>query len=160
MPIHTDAKQTLDWSFIGGSRRALPKKWMTSEHRSPEAMAAHLRELVELHPDSARLVNIGTSVGGRPILAIVLGRSDYPEYRLRILGAHHGDETSSAEVAVSAAETLLTDPTHTLILDTHEVWVFYRIAQHRAPGPESDHWDSSFRCQNCGPRRSKCLYHV
>ena len=104
-------------------RYALPTVRMTSEHMSPEAMVTHLGELVDLHPDSARLVNIGTSVGGRPILAIVLGRSDYPEYRLRILGAHHGDETSSAEVSISAAETLLTDPTHTLILDTHEIWI-------------------------------------
>jgi len=92
-------------------------------YHTPEEMAEALAALAEAHPDRAELVQIGESLEDRPILALRLGEADGPSWR--ILGAHHGDELSSAELALATAEALLQgDPRMPArLLDDAEVWI-------------------------------------
>jgi len=86
-------------------------------------MTAALEGLAADHPDAAEVVDLGTTVQGRPIVGLRLTRTDRPRARMRILGTHHGDETSSAEVSLEAARRLLDDPSVTPIIDDSEIWV-------------------------------------
>ena len=104
-------------------RVALSPSWLTDSHHSPEEMNEALEDLVRDHPESAEIIDIGTSVSGRPLIGVRLGRSSQPHRRMRILGAHHGDETSSAEVSLAAVERFLTDTAYDTFLDTNELWV-------------------------------------
>ncbi len=72
---------------------------------SPEAMNDALALLATTHPDRTRLFEIGESAGGRPVLALEMGAPEGSSWRL--LGAHHGDELSSAELMLEAARALL-----------------------------------------------------
>jgi len=103
--------------------RAASQLGPAEAYLSPSEMVEALNDLADTHPDAAEIVDIGSSVEGRPITALRLGRSESPVHKMRILGAHHGDETSSAEVALQAAVDLLEDASVTGLLDTHEVWV-------------------------------------
>lgn len=104
-------------------RFADPPRQRKDGHRSAEAMVAALHTLANEHPETAEIVDIGRSEAGRPLVAIRLTRSDSPTRFIRILGAHHGDETSSAEVTFRAAADLLQNPSFDRILDDTEVWV-------------------------------------
>jgi len=77
------------------------------EIHSPEAMNDALALLATAHPDRTRLFEIGESAGGRPLLALEMGTATGSSWRL--LGAHHGDELSSAELMLEAARALLDD---------------------------------------------------
>ncbi|MCB9760941.1 MAG: DUF2817 domain-containing protein [Alphaproteobacteria bacterium] len=91
-------------------------------YRDPDAMADALARLAADHPDRAELVQLGLSREGRPVVALRLGPPGAP--RWRVLGAHHGDEPPSAELALAVAEALLTDtPPFDGLLDDREVWV-------------------------------------
>jgi carboxypeptidase T len=103
------------------------RKLLPGEYRSPEEMVSALEGLAADHPDKATLVDIGTSELGRPIVGLRLGTSDTPAHRVRVLGAHHGDETSSAALAFQTAEDLLQNPAFSATLDTTEVWVIPHI---------------------------------
>lgn len=95
-------------------------------YHSPGEGDALLAELAEASA-VASLVTIGTSVQGRPIQALVLGRDPLegaPTYR--ILGAHHGDEWSSFEVALATASALAdpgADERISRILDRSTIWI-------------------------------------
>ena len=100
-------------------------------YHTPADISAELRILADLHPDIARVVDLGRSWEGRELTGIVL--TDLPRQRepdepsYRVLGTHHGDEWSSMEVAFSVAVALADgygeDPAITTLLDTSEVWV-------------------------------------
>jgi carboxypeptidase T len=75
-------------------------------HDAAEMRDAILR-LSDAYPEHAQVVSLGESRLGRPILALAIGNMNAPAIEWRILGAHHGDELSSAESALDAAETLL-----------------------------------------------------
>jgi len=94
-------------------------------YTTPEASAALLEELAQRSPHAER-VRIGASVLGRPIDAIVLGRpSTEAAPTARLLGAHHGDEASSVEVALALAEVLADadDPRAANIVAESTVWI-------------------------------------
>ena len=95
-------------------------------HRSPSEMNTAMETIAATYPAAAELVDIGTSVEGRPIIGLRLSPTDAPHTRMRILGAHHGDETASAEVAIDAASRLLDDPDLS-VLDYAEVWVIPHV---------------------------------
>ena len=87
-----------------------------------------LMEELAASDNNAGLQQWGESHQGRPILALWIGQP--PEFgapSVRIAGAHHGDESSSYEVALSVAETLLSSPPgNTAIADllaSTTVWV-------------------------------------
>lgn len=87
-----------------------------------------LRALAEIAPRAGYAV-IGRSREGRPIHAIWLGQPpDLPgATSLRVLGAHHGDELASSEVALAVARDLAerdqTDAAVTALLDRSTVWI-------------------------------------
>jgi hypothetical protein len=91
----------------------------------PDEMVSALEELATDHPERTELIDLGWSQSGRPIVGLRIYGTEYPERRVRILGAHHGDETSSAQVALDAARTLLTSDSDSIgdILARTEVWV-------------------------------------
>jgi len=124
--MHADAK-ALDALNSSGLTYRLARREMVHEggHLSPEEMVDALTDLAEDHPASAELVHLGWSVEDRPVLGLRISHTDAPARRVRILGAHHGDETASAEVALQTARDLLLDPTDSYgsWLDEHEVWV-------------------------------------
>ncbi|TNE92607.1 MAG: hypothetical protein EP330_01290 [Deltaproteobacteria bacterium] len=104
-----------------------PRRETDGGYSSPEQGAALLRSHVAASP-RAGLVQLGESVEGRPLLAAWFGQSpDSTAPDLRVLGAHHGDEWSSFEVALDLAELLATaDGTRTdvtTLLDRSTVWV-------------------------------------
>lgn len=92
-------------------------------YRDPEAMADRLTELAAAYPDRAELVQLGQSLEDRPILGLRLGRGGGASWR--ILGGHHGDELSGAELALATAEALLSEDPRMPpgLLDRAEVWV-------------------------------------
>ncbi|MED5370302.1 MAG: M14 family zinc carboxypeptidase [Myxococcota bacterium] len=72
-------------------------------YRSAEEINAALRTMAE--DPAATLLDLGESGEGRPILGLSIGPQDAPAFR--ILGAHHGDEAPSAELALAVAEAVL-----------------------------------------------------
>ncbi len=91
---------------------------------------ASIDAVVAAHPDICRLETIGTSVQGRQIQAVVV--SDNPsteelEPELRIHGAIHGDEKTSAMVTLHYLETLTdnyaTSPMCEYIVNNAETWI-------------------------------------
>jgi carboxypeptidase T len=85
-------------------------------YHDPSAMASALEAIVAAHPDRITLVDLGLSIEGRPILGLRIGRGGP---RVRILGAHHGNELVSQEVVLAAAVALAEkDPPLKM-----EVWV-------------------------------------
>ncbi len=96
---------------------------LRSGYHDPETMAERLAELAAAYPDRAELVQLGQSLEDRPILGLRLGRGGGASWR--ILGGHHGDELSSAELALATAEALLSEDPRMPpgLLDRAEVWV-------------------------------------
>lgn len=78
-------------------------------YTSPEAAIERLAELADAHPDRVQLVHAGDSRAGRPIYGVRISETSDPAFHWRVLGAHHGDELISAEVALALA-TLAADP--------------------------------------------------
>ncbi len=89
-----------------------------------------LDALVSRHPDICRLETIGYSVQGRPIMAVVVSDNvgaEEVEPELRLVGAIHGDEKTSAMVALTylqnLADNAATSPMCSHIVTTAETWV-------------------------------------
>jgi carboxypeptidase T len=126
--MHADESSYAALERSGLAHRPALRKLVPSDaHHSALEMVMSLETLAADHPASSELVQVGTSVEGRPILALRLGRSAHPNHRMRVLGAHHGDETSSAEVSLQLAVQLLQSPTWTHMLDENEVWVIPHV---------------------------------
>ncbi|MCO4746527.1 MAG: hypothetical protein KC912_17150 [Proteobacteria bacterium] len=107
--------------------RRSPRVESDGGYSSPSEGDTALRALVATSP-RAGIVQMGSSSEGRPLLAAWFGQppgSGSPD--VRVLGAHHGDEWSSFEVALDIAELLATeDGTRTevtALLDARTVWV-------------------------------------
>ncbi len=95
----------------------VPPGQLPSYHDADE-MTEALWALAEGHPEDAELVELGRSVQGRPITALRVGQGGW---RVRVLGAHHGDELSSSEMALRLAERLLEDPVQV------ELWIVPQV---------------------------------
>ncbi|MEE2750091.1 MAG: M14 family zinc carboxypeptidase [Myxococcota bacterium] len=80
-------------------------RFLSGEYHTPETMVIALEGLVDAHPEQAQLIQIGESVEGRPIIGIRIGQSESSSWR--ILGAHHGDELTSAELSLEIARAAL-----------------------------------------------------
>ncbi len=92
-------------------------------YHTPEEMAEALAELAERWPEQASLHLLGRSLEGRPVLGLRMGTPGAPAWR--VLGTHHGDELSSAELALATAEALLEDDARMPggFLEANEIWV-------------------------------------
>jgi hypothetical protein len=77
---------------------------------SSEWVEAALRDHHERHPKLTRLVRLGTSIEGRPLWALSIGRHvKRGDKRPAVLlnGAHHGSEFLSIDMVMDAIEVLL-----------------------------------------------------
>ena len=109
--MHGDEKGIAMLESSGLQHRIAAREAFHDEgHLDPEQMNDALRSLAITHPDTAKLIHIGWSVQERPIYGLRIGDTRSPSRTVRILGAHHGDETASAEVALDAARNLLDTP--------------------------------------------------
>ena len=123
--VHADSDGIERLSASGLAYRPAQRKSVHEDYVSPSEMVLALHALADDHPSAAQLVRIGWSVEERPVYALRISHTASPIRSVRILGAHHGDETSSAAVALHTAEFLLREPTTemTAWLDDHEVWI-------------------------------------
>ena len=95
--------------------------------RSPDTVAAKLKEYLEKYPSSTRLEQIGTTHEGRPIWALAIARDivdEDPRPAVMLDGAHHGGELISVDIVLDAIEVLLTESDSRVarILDELVVW--------------------------------------
>lgn len=72
-------------------------------YHDPEAMEAALLGIQETWPDGVRMVDLGWSREGRPLVGLRIGEGST---RVRVCGAHHGNEPISGEVALALASHL------------------------------------------------------
>ena len=94
-----------------------PLSGLDEHFHSLEEIEEELRQLAQ--QPGVELVQLGQSVEGRAILGLRMGQAEAP--RWRILGAHHGDEASSSELALLLAHTLLEERSD--LLEDREVWL-------------------------------------
>ena len=84
---------------------AAPAAAAPEGYHDPDELRAALDDLAASRPDLVQVVDLGASVEGRPIVGVRISATDQPQARWRILGAHHGDEACSSEVATSVRLT-------------------------------------------------------
>lgn len=103
---------------------------ISDSYKDAEMVEAILEGYSWEYPDITRLVELGSSVQGRRILALKI--SDHPdqdedEPSVLLNGAHHGCELLSIEFAMDAAETLLRgyrrDSAMRNYVNSLEIWV-------------------------------------
>ncbi len=97
-------------------------------YRSPSELRADLEDLVASEPGLLQLVEIGRSIEGRPLVGVRVFAGDRPHLRQRVLGAHHGDESASAELTLALTEALVEawregDPDVSTLLDEQELFL-------------------------------------
>ena len=100
-------------------------------YNTPESVVESLEAVANTYPDIARTITLGYSVEGRPIVGLVLSDNVYnresDEPAMRVLGAHHGDEWSSMEVALAVGQRLAEDYAARedvqALLNEYEIWV-------------------------------------
>jgi hypothetical protein len=98
-------------------------------YSSAEDMVSQLYTLSTEYPDLVSVHQLGSSINERPIIALRISRSEDPILSWRILGAHHGDELSSAAVTYQFAEAILdkSDSTLSSWFDKHAIWIVPHI---------------------------------
>ncbi len=91
---------------------------------------ASLQAVVTAHPGIARLEQIGTSVQGREIYAVIISdnvNDDEAEPEIRITGNIHGDEKTAGMSCLNFVEVLTdnygTSDMCTYVVDNSELWV-------------------------------------
>lgn len=100
---------------------------------NPTTLAAKMQSLTQLNPQISRVVEIGKSNQGRPILAMLLSTTldvTKPEYHEKPTiifdGLHHAREVMTPEIVVDVAETIIkyaASPAIQKILKGWNVWV-------------------------------------
>jgi len=99
-----------------------PADWF-AEYRDYRAIATHLQELTELAPDRAAVQPLGSSIDGRTIWALRIGKGT----PMLINGTQHAREWISAMVATCVADRLVRDydkdPAIRAFVDSTELWV-------------------------------------
>lgn len=112
------------WSRPGG---AATQTW-PGHYPSPETMYSDIYELAFQYPDLVKLERYGTSIEGRPLAVLHIGRQDgvqRPE--ALVAGNIHGNEYIANRLAMSVAQRLVegdgTDPWITSLLDKIDFWI-------------------------------------
>lgn len=94
--------------------------------RDPAEVRAFLEAAAARRPDRARLVTLGQSHEGRPILALSIGEPSRAAGRpaLLLAGAHHGGELLSIDFVLDAVTALLDsdDPALRRARDELQIW--------------------------------------
>ncbi len=102
-----------------------------ADYKTPDEIAAILRQLHDAHPAITRLESIGKTVENRDIwaLKIALDPESHDPRKPSILfnGMHHAREIMTPEVVLDTAEVLLTkygqDPQVTHWVESNEIWL-------------------------------------
>jgi hypothetical protein len=113
-------------SFLAyGPGSGAPNAWPTFAE-----YVARMENLVNTHPDIAKLVQIGTSVQGRGLYCMEISDNpgiDENEPEFKYTANHHGDETTGVEMTMRLAELLANnygiDPVATNIVNNMETWL-------------------------------------
>ena len=85
---------------------------------------AQIRRIAELEPHRVALRLLGSSVEGRPIWALRLGRAELSDRpKVAIVSGLHAREWIGPQVALAAARSLLEEPENQELLSSFEVWV-------------------------------------
>lgn len=111
-----------------------PKPDSRTAPTSYATVVSRLQTLAQTYPDLCRLLQIGTSVDGRSLLALVISdnpRTEEDEPEVRLVGGIHGDERLGMTIAYDFAEWLLlhhggTDADGiraTALVNDMEIWV-------------------------------------
>jgi len=96
-----------------------------------DQLQASWEALEQQHPDLVRLVEIGRSLGDRPITAVLVTdrpwEQELDEPSMRVLGTHHGDEWSSTVVTTSLLTELIDraaadEPAARALTDGWQIW--------------------------------------
>ena len=112
---HADALDAAQERFETRDRRSDHRRRERDADLSLDEIEARLRAL-------GPVVQVGTSLEGRPIWGVRLGEPGAP--RLRVLGGHHGDEPPSVSLALHVAELLVQgEGAYAGLLDEREVWI-------------------------------------
>jgi hypothetical protein len=106
-----------------------------SRYLDPAKVAAHLTQLAQTYPAVTRLEQIGTSLQGRPIEAILISttpKAGDPQAltkpSIMFDGMHHAREIMTPEVVSDIADTLLAgyasqDPATVKLVNAMNIWV-------------------------------------
>lgn len=87
-------------------RQAATTQRKGAGYPDPDEIEAALDELEATWPGRVRRVDLGRSVDGRTLAGVWISDTSAPRAIVRVLGAHHGDEQSSAVVALELARAL------------------------------------------------------
>ena len=96
------------------------------QYHSAASLEEELRQLAEAKPDIAKLVEIGRSIEGRPILALRIGDRRGGVPKVLFMGCHHAREWIAVEVPFLLAKELVERADEAPIagwLASGEVWV-------------------------------------
>lgn len=94
------------------------------DYPNSSGVEAQVRRIAELEPHRVALRLLGSSVEGRPIWALRLGRTELSERpKVAIISGLHAREWIGPQVALTAARGLLENPENEDLLSGFEVWV-------------------------------------
>ncbi len=108
------------------ARPPAPGQWF-SEYRDLAAIQARMRELAQLRPDLATVASVGSSLQGRPLLAMRIRGQGTRRAGMLINGGLHAREWISTMVSTCVADRLVQgydqDPRIRAFVDATELWV-------------------------------------
>ncbi len=100
------------------------------QYHNHAELTADLQALAAAYPSLCRLHNLGQSVQGRAIWALqITDNPDVEEFEpaVRLIGAHHGNETISVEVPLGIAHYLLENyaavPSVAELVNERDIWI-------------------------------------
>lgn len=105
-----------------------------ARYLNPKTLEAKLRALAAAYPTLSRLEQIGTTLQGRPVFALVVSTTPNPNDKANLDkaaaifdGQHHAREVMTPEVVVDVAESLLqgysTRPEVATLLQSWNIWL-------------------------------------
>jgi len=128
--VYVDAEMEEMLRHMGFNPIPVPHPVPLVPYPSLSEIYSSIDAVVASHPDICRKVTIGTSVQGRPIECVVVSdnvASEEIEPEMRIHGAIHGDEKTSAMTTLNYLEVLTdnyaTSSMCTYIVDNTETWI-------------------------------------
>ncbi len=128
--IYVDAQQEDMLRHMGYNPIRIPVTEPLVPYPTLQDIHDAIDAVVAAHPDICRKVTIGTSVQGRPIVAVVVSDNVYTEEiepEMRIHGGIHGDEPAASTTTLHFLEVLTdnyaTSSICSYIVDNTETWI-------------------------------------
>ncbi len=128
--IYVDSQQEEMLRHMGFSPLPVPVTEPLVPYPSLAQIYSDIDSIVAAHPAICRKVTIGTSVEGRPMVAVVVSdnvNTEEIEPEMRIKGGIHGDEPAASTTTLNYLEVLTdnyaTSPMCRYIVDNAETWI-------------------------------------